>query len=161
MAKRRNAKRGSGPELIAGQPMREVLEFLCSQAQMLDRRRERRGEDEDQRLGYSDLEMRFLSAPNPDAVVQELIAKGWVEKAPKKGREAKDRYQLTEAGRRLGEESAHLFKWPAAQSRIRPVPRYKDRLGCLMHLHTEVARLERGDPERELAPYQRALLRDS
>ena len=116
---------------------------------VLDRRKEQGRRDEDQRFELFDIQMHIRSAPNSDKVVEELVARDWIEKT-RTGREVRYRYRLTEAGRRLAEELAHLFKWPAAQSRIRPAHQYKDRIGCLIHLHTELSRLKIDDPEREL-----------
>src|SRR5262249_22627042 len=52
----------------------------------------------------------------------------------------------------------HLIKWPAAQSRIRPAPRYAGRLRCLIHLHNELSRLNM--TERDLSQVQRSFLDD-
>jgi hypothetical protein len=81
-----------------------------------------------------------------------MISRGWVERLPVKNPAHAPKFKITEAGQKLGAQSAHLFKWPAANSRIAPAFRYTARLhrgACqryVIHLHAELARL--GSQER-------------
>src|SRR5262249_20829843 len=64
----------------------------------------------------------------------------------------------TEAGCRYAAECRYLFKWPAAQSAIRPESHYAGRFRCLIHLHNELVRL--GMTTRDLSQVQQFLLGD-
>jgi hypothetical protein len=152
MAKKRGKAEGAegGEELIIGVPLRQAQEFLCGHeySEWFDfefgARRLARDQDEPERS-------RTLQR-----ITREMLARGWIEKVA--SRAAAQRYKLTEAGRRYAAESRHLFKWPAAQSRIRPAPRYAGRLRCLTHLHNELLRLKLN--ERDLSEVQRSFLGD-
>jgi hypothetical protein len=142
-------------DFIAGQPIDRVWEFLCSRAE-----RTNPEEHEDDRFERFAIES-MLSRDRTDEMVQELLARGWIESANNNYGPTKiDKwFRLTEAGRLLAAQSAHLFKWPAAQSTIRPAPTYGDWFDCLIHLRTELARLGKSDPDKALRPYQRETLR--
>src|SRR5215472_1128816 len=138
MAKKRGKAEGAegGEELIAGVPLRRVQEFICSQARYSERKEP--SEQWFDRFGVWDTFTEDKA--DVERLARALIARGWIEKVA--SRAAAQRYKLTEAGRRYAAESRHLFKWPAAQSRIRSESRYADRLRCLKHLYKELSRLK-------------------
>src|SRR5262245_25938137 len=123
MAKKRGKAEGTegGEELIAGVPLRDVQEFLC-------------GHEHSEWFDFDWLDARRLALDHDEPersrtlqrITHEMLARGWIEKVA--SRSAKQRYKLTEGGRRYAAESRYLFKWPAAQSRIGPAPRYAGRL---------------------------------
>ena len=160
MAKRGKAEGAEcGEELIAGVPLRCVQEFLCLEAQYSERKEP--NEHWFDRFGVWGTFTEHKA--DVERLARELRARGWIEKVT--SRAAARRYRLTEAGRRYAAESRHLFKWPAAQSRIRPAPRYgigRKWFDCLKHLHLELSRVRMGAgyPENNMAPHQRKLLRD-
>lgn len=137
-------------KLVAGQPLSRVQRFLCRQAERQVGAEERWFDLTEIRL-FSGLERRV------EGVVQEMVARGWIEPVASKSKT--QRYRMTEAGLRFAAESRHLFKWPAAQSRIKPPPQYLGRVGCLTHLCAELARMDARGMGRELPPYQQSILR--
>jgi DNA-binding MarR family transcriptional regulator len=150
MAKRTKKRDTAGEgneELIAGVPLRRVQEFLCRHEHSdwfdfdwVDARRLARDQDEPER------------SRTVERLAREMLARGWIEKVA--SRAAARRYRLTQEGRRYTAESRQLFKWPAAQSRIRPAHRSygigREWFDCLKHLHQELSRLKL-NPEREVS----------
>jgi hypothetical protein len=159
MAKKRGKAEGvnDGGEQIAGVPLRRVQEFLCRKVQYS----EREGSNERWFDRFGVWSTFTEDKADVERLACELMARGWIKKVA--SRAATQRYKLTEAGCRYAAECRHLFKWPAAQSRIRPAPRSygigREWFDCLKHLHQELSRLKL-NPERDISRVRYSFLGD-
>lgn len=139
------------PGKIAGHPAERVLEFLCQEAESIER------ENDDRRFSRWELGLAFRDS-DLDKLIKVLIANGWIEHHQKKhGPKTTNFFRLTEAGLAQAKASRHLFNWPAAESRVRPRTS-GSATDHVLHLHVEMARL--GSKVSDLPPYQIEILRD-